>query len=568
MKGKRELAGARLKILVIGGYGVFGSRFVELLKDEPRLKFIVAGRSISRARAQCSMEARAELVPAEFDRDGEVEAQVRYLEPHLVVDASGPFQAYGVDPYRVVRAALAVGAHYIDIADGREFVIGITEFDQSAKASQRFVLSGLSTCPALTCAAVRALAREVTLVERIAAGIAPSPQVALGYSVIRGVLDYAGKPVRIVRNGQQTTAPGLVDSREYTITQPGNVPLFRRRFSLVDVPDLQVLAAQWPTAGEVWFGVGTEPAWLHWILNGFAGLVHRRVLPTLKWFAPVVNRISNLARGGEHRGGMFVRVYGRDGAGGLCRRRWHLIAPGDNGPFIPAMAAAAVVRRCLAGTPPEAGARIASNELELEDFEPLFAARNITAMRFGDVPADRDRPIYHRVLQHRFDSLAAPIRELHDLHGKSVFRGRGRVERGDNPLARLAATIMRFPRPATDVPVEVELREDKRVETWVRRFGGKEFQSVQEFGRGRYDGLIVERFGPMSFGLALVEEDGNLYYLVRRWDIFGVAMPRWALPEVVAFEHTARERFNFSVRVSLPLIGLVIAYRGWLKKVA
>ena len=83
----------RIKILIIGGYGAFGSRLVELLKDEPRLKLIIAGRSRSRAKTLCIMPSKAELVPAEFDRDGDVEAQIGWLEPDIVVDASGPFQS-------------------------------------------------------------------------------------------------------------------------------------------------------------------------------------------------------------------------------------------------------------------------------------------------------------------------------------------------------------------------------------------------------------------------------------------------------------------------------------------
>ena len=76
---------ARIRVLIIGGYGAFGSRLVELLKDEPRLKLIIAGRSRSRAKTICIMESRAELVPAEFDRDGDVEAQIGWLEPDIVV---------------------------------------------------------------------------------------------------------------------------------------------------------------------------------------------------------------------------------------------------------------------------------------------------------------------------------------------------------------------------------------------------------------------------------------------------------------------------------------------------
>ena len=53
-------------ILIVGGYGVFGGRIVQLLEGEPRLSLIVAGRSASRAAAFCKRrrKAAARLIPA------------------------------------------------------------------------------------------------------------------------------------------------------------------------------------------------------------------------------------------------------------------------------------------------------------------------------------------------------------------------------------------------------------------------------------------------------------------------------------------------------------------------
>ena len=558
-------ATGKVKILVIGGYGAFGSRFVELLKDEPRLKLIVAGRSRARAKTLCIMQAKAELVPAEFDRDGDAEAQIGWLKPDIIVDASGPFQSYGSDPYRVIRGALAHGADYLDLADSREFVTGVGEFNDAVTASKRFVLTGLSTFPALSGAVARALARDLASVEGIIAGIAPSPYSGLGRSVIDGVLSYAGKPVEIVRDGKPTTAPGLVDFRNYTITMPGRIAMFERKFCLIDVPDLDLMKKTWPQADEVWFGVGTAPTVMLRVLNTFATLVQRRFLPRLSFMAPLVHWAVSTVRWGEHRGGMFVRLYGRDANGGLCRRRWHMVAEGSNGPFVPAMAAAAVVRKFLDGKPPKPGARAADKELELGDFAELFAQKEISSMMLADVPEDRNRPVYRRILESRYGHLAAPIRLLHDVTGIHRFRGRSKVERGSNPFADLVATIMGFPKAGQDLAVDVELSVEDRVETWLRKFDGKPFSSTQEFGVGRYEGLVVERFGPMAFGLALVEKDTELHLMMRRWDMFGLAMPLFLAPKITAFEHGARDRFNFSIRLSLPLIGLIVAYRGWLE---
>ena len=64
-----------------------------------------------------------------------------------------------------------------------------------------------------------------------------------------------------------------------------------------------------------------------------------------------------------------------------------MIAEAADGPFIPSMAVAALVRRCLAGRKPAAGARPASGELDLPDYEELFRARTIYSGRreLGDI---------------------------------------------------------------------------------------------------------------------------------------------------------------------------------------
>jgi hypothetical protein len=74
----------------------------------------------------------------------------------------------------------------------------------------------------------------------------------------------------------------------------------------------------------------------------------------------------------------------------------------------------------------------------------------------------------------------------------------------------------------------------------------------------------MEGFGPLAFGLAIVEKSGELHLVPRRWNAFGLPMPDSLLPHVTAFEHGSDDRFNFDVTIALPLIGRVTSYRGWL----
>jgi hypothetical protein len=555
-----------LKVLILGGYGTFGGRLAQLLANEAGVTLLIAGRSRDKAVAFCaSLPAGAESQPLAFDRDGDVETQIAPIAPDLIVDATGPFQSYGDDPYRVVKACLALGICYLDLADGAAFVQGVAQFDAAARVRNVFILAGASSFPALTAAVVRQLAHGMARVETIAAGIAPSPDPsAVGPNVVRAITEYAGKRTTLLRDGRRVSGYALTGGRRYTIAPPGRLPLASRRYSLVQAPDLDVLPALWPDLLSVWIGAGTVPAILHRALNGFAWMVRLRLLSSLSPFAGLFYRALQWLSRGEHRGGMYVAVEGTTPAGERLGRAWHLLAEGDDGPFIPAMAAAAFVRNCLAGRPPPSGARSAAADLELVDYAPLFDRRAIYAgVREWSVDGRR-QPLYRRLLGAAWTALPAPLQVMHDLEDRIVAEGRATVERGNGLLARLIAELVGFPRTGRDVPARVEFERRGNQEIWRRTFAGRSFASVHSAGTGRSDHLIVEHFGPFAFGLAAVLADDRLQLVLRRWSCLSVPLPRWLAPRGDAYEFAADGRFHFHVELGHPLTGLIVRYRGWL----
>src|SRR5436305_6860084 len=160
------------RVLILGGYGTFGRRLAQLLPDDSRLTLVIAGRSLAKAQRLCAeLLSVCKVIPVELDRARDLEPRLRAIAPDLVVDASGPFQGYGENPYRVVEAAIALGIHYIDLSDGADFVRGITRFDDAARARDVFVLSGVSSFPVLTVAVVRRLSAGMARVESVAGGV-------------------------------------------------------------------------------------------------------------------------------------------------------------------------------------------------------------------------------------------------------------------------------------------------------------------------------------------------------------------------------------------------------------
>lgn len=559
----------RLKVLIVGGYGTFGGRLAQLLADEPRLTLLIAGRSLDAASAFCSrLPGSAKLIPTTFDRRGDLGRQLGALVPDFVVDASGPFQVYGTDPYRLVQACIEAGLDYADLADGSGFVAGIEAFDAEAKRRGVTILSGASSFPVLTAAVVRHLAADMARVETITGGIAPSPFAGVGLNVIRAIATYAGQPVEVRRDGTTRRAHPLTETRRYTIAPPGGLPLHDKLFSLVDVPDLVLVPRVRPEARAVWIGAGPVPAVFHRMLIGLAWLVRLRVVPSLAPLAPLFLRVVNRLRWGEHRGGMFVEVSGTDRGGRPVTKSWHLLAEGADGPLIPSMAIEALVRKRLDGVRPAAGARSAIDALDLGDYERLFAGRTIRTGTRRDLAEERSLPLYKRLLGNAWELLPEAARALHDGTASSHAEGCADVERGAHPLARTVAWIFGFPPAGTNVPLSVTFERGGMGETWVRRFGRHSFRSAQAEGSGRWQRLLVERFGPVSFGVALVVDGERLHFVVRRWALLGLPLPLRLAPVSRAWEGESGGCFRFDIDLSHPLFGRIVRYRGWLRTAA
>ena len=117
-----------MKVLVLGGYGVFGERLARLLVRDGH-EVTVAGRDAKKAQRRAKELGCAAM---QMDR----QKDLHLLAGHdIVVDAAGPFHAYGDDPYQLPRAAIASGLHYLDLANNAAFCAGIAVLDAEAQTA-------------------------------------------------------------------------------------------------------------------------------------------------------------------------------------------------------------------------------------------------------------------------------------------------------------------------------------------------------------------------------------------------------------------------------------------------
>jgi len=467
----------------------------------------------------------------------------------VLIDAAGPFQ--GSD-HRVPNACIAAGTHYLDLADGRDFVTGIARLDGAARRAGVGIISGASSVPALSGAAVRFLASGMERVAAIEIAISASNHATAGLSVAAAILSYVGKPLRLWRGGRWTLAYGWQDLRRLTFAVGHRHVLANRWVSLADIPDLVLLPDRVIGRPAVTFRAGTELFYQNLLLWLASWPVRWRWIGSLRSLAALLRPLHRMtARFGSDRSGMVVQLFGIAN-GRRVERRWTLIADKGDGPEIPTLAAA-----ILAGRVMEPGARDAGTLLTLDDFATSFSTMAITTEISEHQQPD---PLYVQVLGERFAALAPEVRAMHMVSRDGGATGRATVSRGANILARLVARLMRFPR-AGDHDLHVAFFERDGTETWTRDFSGSRFSSSLS-RQGRY---IVERFGQLRFRFDLANDDDGLRMIMRGWSFLNLPLPLWLAPRSEAREWAEHGRFHFDVPIALPLIGTIVHYRGWLK---
>lgn len=355
---------ADARVVVIGGRGNFGARIVRALCAQQGTEVLVAGR---RAEGDGPGNCRAVVLDIGSDH---LAADLAALSPLLVIHCAGPFQA---QHYQVAQAALRAGAHYLDLADGRNFVAGFGKAnDALARSCGRVALSGASTLPALSSAVVDHLAADLTAVESIEAAIAPGQRAPRGVATLQAVFSYLGTPVKVWEEGGWRIRTGWMDLRRIPLS-------FGTRWgALCDVPDLELFPQRYPSLRTMRFHAALEFGAQHGLLWLLAALRRSGMpLPMDRW-AKGLHRAAGWFDGfAGQLGGMRIGVKGLRADGQRIARTWQLTVPAIDGPEIPCMAAILVARRILSGESLPAGAAPCAGLLTLEDFAPEFARWNI-----------------------------------------------------------------------------------------------------------------------------------------------------------------------------------------------
>lgn len=528
-----------MRVLVLGGTGVFGSRLCRLLADDPGIALTITARDRAAVDALARELGVAGCV---LDWRHDLDRVLGEGGHDVVVHAAGPF--HGQD-HGVAECCIRHGAHYLDLADDAAFVLGIERLHAAALKAGVLVSAGASTAPALTGAVVEE-AMKAGPVERVAFGIMPGNDAPRGPALVATIVGGAGKPIadqpgrRIWGELRRMHLPGL--GKRWVA--PCDLPepaLFARRFGIRDT----------------FAGAGLEVSMFHvglWLLSW---LVRLGLMRTLTPLAPLLSAVADRLRFiGSDRGGLRLEMQA-----GSQTRVWCVIAEGGDGPFIPATPAAALVRKLAAGLATR-GALPCLGLLTLADIEAEWRRAGLRiAASWTD--ADLRPPLYRRVLGAAYGRQSRAGQALHDA-GPSHWKGRCTVTGAQTLIGRLVAWLFQLPAPTDDAPIAVEFAASGTGELWTRRIGGRAMRSRQFIGLRKPAGWIVERFGILDFDLLVQVGDERLTLSMVGMNCGGLPLPRALWPVIEATETEEEGRFRFDVLIGLPLIGRLVRYRGWL----
>lgn len=166
--------------------------------------------------------------------------------------------------------------------------------------------------------------------------------------------------------------------------------------------------------------------------------------------------------------------------------------------------------------------------------------------------------LYRRVMGADFERLGPVLRAFHAAETPIEVRGTFSVERGPSPVGNWLADRAGFPRARAEVPVHLRVTPDDGGETWARSFEQETMTSRQ----WRAGGRLAERFGPITLFLAPRADGASLEIVDVRATLLGLPLPPPLSPRVVARGTDEAGGVGLSVRLALPLLGLLVHYAG------
>ena len=167
--------------------------------------------------------------------------------------------------------------------------------------------------------------------------------------------------------------------------------------------------------------------------------------------------------------------------------------------------------------------------------------------------------LFRRLTGASYEALPAAVLAMHEGAFPRRFTGHSSVERGSGWLARLLGAVASLPPASQSMPVSITITHRGDGERWARDFDGHPLVSRM----ASEEGLLAEHVGPNTFCFELTVAEEALVWRLVRVRALGMPLPvSWF--SVRPRESADAGRYRFDVRVELPVVGLLVHYRGTL----
>jgi len=552
-------------ILVIGGTGVFGKRLCKhLITQFTGVKLVITARSEKKAQSQAAdfqqlafgdnvVVGRSLNLPTDS-----LQTLLSQVGPAIVVDCSGPFQLANHSTPEIV---LRVGAHYLDLADARDYLSAFSaQLNSTAVNFQKLAVAGCSSTPTLSMCVLRSLIEDWQRIDTIDIAVTPGGKSDVGESVVAAILSYVGSPISCFEQGELGVTTGWGNSHRIAVAGLG-----KRLVSPVETLDAELLSSEFDIKNHMSFSAGLESKLEHRSLQLLSWLRKFNVIPSPQVLAPLLLKARKVSRiTTSDTGGMTIIVTGLDEHGVRARSEWSLLAKHDDGPYVPVLPAAAVIRKMLS-TKLSPRAMLGGEILNLHDIENEMSAYAITTQTNKTAA---QTSIFKRSLgDQTFSKVLLALQLFHGDYASSVWTGKGTVRTG-SWLTKVIAKAFGFPATGDNIPIAVTVdhkldNKGRWQERWTRTFAGRSFNSLLKFTS---DDHLTETFPPLTFNLGVTADEKQLTMPVAGWRIASIPLPKFLAPVSEASEYQdAQGRFCFDVKLSHPLLGLIAHYQGWLE---
>lgn len=161
-----------------------------------------------------------------------------------------------------------------------------------------------------------------------------------------------------------------------------------------------------------------------------------------------------------------------------------------------------------------------------------------------------------------WSQLAPAVQHMH-AEGHAIHAtGQADVAGATHLPARLLRRLLSLPEPGPAQPITVTIERHPTHECWSRQFLRGRMCSTLRAGN---DGLLRERLGPATLRFALRRDGDAIDWQLRGVRLLGLPLPRALCGRVLSRSGVRDGRYAFDIDVRLPLLGRLVAYRGWLE---